>query len=184
MGLQNIIVAFSKPDDAKNIKSILTRSGFNVVAVCTSGAQVLSSAEELNSAVLVCGYRLSDMVFEELQGLLPQELPVLLIASPARVEDIVFTETSIFLPMPLKVHELLATLELMLQRLSYRRRKAKERGSRSEADRRTINAAKELLMARNNMSEPEAHRYLQKCAMDSGTGMTETAEMILSLMSG
>lgn len=37
-------------------------------------------------------------------------------------------------------------------------------------------------MARNNMSEGEAHRYLQKHSMDSGTNMVETAEMVLSIM--
>lgn len=31
-------------------------------------------------------------------------------------------------------------------------------------------------MERNNMSEGEAHRYLQKNSMDSGTNMVETAE--------
>ena len=28
----------------------------------------------------------------------------------------------------------------------------------------------------------EAHRYIQKCSMDSGTNMVETAQMILSMM--
>lgn len=28
----------------------------------------------------------------------------------------------------------------------------------------------------------EAHRYLQKCSMDSGTGMVETAQMVISLI--
>ena len=32
------------------------------------------------------------------------------------------------------------------------------------------------------MSEEEAHRYLQKSSMDSGTNMVETAEMVLSIM--
>ena len=45
-----------------------------------------------------------------------------------------------------------------------------------------IRKAKELLMTRNNMSEEEAHRYLQKSSMDSGTNMVETAEMVLSIM--
>ena len=37
-------------------------------------------------------------------------------------------------------------------------------------------------MERNNMTEAEAHRYLQKTSMDNGTGFTETAQMILSMM--
>ena len=32
------------------------------------------------------------------------------------------------------------------------------------------------------MTEEEAHRYIQKCSMDSGTNMLETAQMVISLM--
>ena len=32
------------------------------------------------------------------------------------------------------------------------------------------------------MSEEEAHRYIQKCSMDSGTNMLETAQMVISLI--
>ena len=46
---------------------------------------------------------------------------------------------------------------------------------------KVIERAKEILQQRHCMTEPEAHRYLQKCAMDSGTDMLETAEMIISL---
>ena len=49
-------------------------------------------------------------------------------------------------------------------------------------ERAIINQAKALLMERNNMSEEEAHRYIQKCSMDSGTNMLETAQMVISLM--
>ena len=37
-------------------------------------------------------------------------------------------------------------------------------------------------MERNNMTEEEAHRYLQKSSMDSGTNMLETAQMVLTIM--
>ena len=37
-------------------------------------------------------------------------------------------------------------------------------------------------MSRNHMSEEEAHRYIQKCSMDSGTNMVETAQMVLTMM--
>ena len=42
-----------------------------------------------------------------------------------------------------------------------------------------ISEAKALLMERNNLTEEEAHRYMQKRSMDNGTGLTETAQMIL-----
>ena len=37
-------------------------------------------------------------------------------------------------------------------------------------------------MERNHMTEEEAHRYLQKTSMDSGTNLVETAQMLLTLM--
>ena len=32
------------------------------------------------------------------------------------------------------------------------------------------------------MTEADAHRYLQKCSMDSGTNLVETAQMVLTLL--
>ena len=45
-----------------------------------------------------------------------------------------------------------------------------------------IEDAKKLLMERNHMTEEEAHRYIQKCSMDSGNNMVEAAKMIFVLM--
>ena len=42
--------------------------------------------------------------------------------------------------------------------------------------------AKAVLMEKNNMSENEAHRYVQKSAMDSGRTMVDTAASILKIM--
>ena len=53
---------------------------------------------------------------------------------------------------------------------------------RSDEDRKVLDEAKALLMERNGMTEEEAHRYIQKCSMDSGTNLVETAEMVLSMM--
>ena len=62
------------------------------------------------------------------------------------------------------------------------RKKRKERSrKRNDAEKKLVDQAKALLMERNNMSEDEAHRYLQKSSMDSGTNMVETALMVLSM---
>lgn len=59
--MANIIVAFSRPEDGRNIKGILVRNGFQVVAVCTSGAQTITAAEGLSSGIVVSGYRFEDI---------------------------------------------------------------------------------------------------------------------------
>ena len=45
-----------------------------------------------------------------------------------------------------------------------------------------IDEAKKLLMNTRNMTEEEAHRFIQKSSMDSGTNMVETAQMVLQIM--
>ena len=51
---------------------------------------------------------------------------------------------------------------------------------RSEAEKRAIAAAKALLMDKFAMTEPEAHHYLQKRAMDQGLKLPELAAKILA----
>ena len=155
-------------------------AGQNVIA-CTTGVKALSAMEDLGSGVIVCGYRLSDMLYSELAQDLPGYFQMLLIASPDKAPDLT-GDSVVYLPTPVKKSDLFSTLELMLEGVSRRKKKAKEkRLVRSEEDKKTIAAAKEILMDRHHMTEPEAHKYLQKCAMDSGTNMLETAEMIISL---
>ena len=88
------------------------------------------------------------------------------------------------LPSPVKGYDLLYTLQMMMQTMQRRRRKRREAArNRDPGQRALIGQAKALLMERNHMTEEEAHRYLQKCSMDSGNNMLETAQMVLTIMS-
>ena len=143
--MTNIIVAFSKPEDGKNIKGILVRNGFQVVAVCTSGSLALSAAEGGGSGIVVSGYRFEDMLYDELRQYLPAAFDMLLISSPSRLEGQA-PGNVICLPMPLKVHDLISTLEMMVQAQVRIRRKMKNRPrERSSEERRLIDEAKALL---------------------------------------
>ena len=178
----NIIVAFAKAETAQNIKSILSRGGFDGVTTCSSGVQALSAMDDLGSGVIICGYRLSDMLYSELLEDLPTYFKMILIASPDKAPQETENDNFIYLSTPLQKSDLFSTMNMMLEGVHKLKKKAKERRmQRSEADKKVINQAKALLMERHNMTEPEAHKYLQKCAMDSGTDMLETAEMVISL---
>lgn len=180
--MANVIVAFSKAEDAKKIRNILVRNGFEVAAVCTSGAQALSSADGLGSGILVCGCKFADMVYQELYECLPKGVQMLLVASPSQWNGRA-PEDVVCLGLPLKVQDLLGTLEMMMEAIARQRRKRKNQPrERSGEELEVIRQAKELLMERNHMSEEEAHRYLQKCSMDSGTNIVETSQMIMSLI--
>lgn len=178
-----IIVAFPNKDNAANIRNLLVQGGMDVAGVCTTGAQALQYADAVDDGIVVCGYKLKDMMYTELREYLPGDVEMLLIASADKwaENDI---EGIVGLTMPVKGHDLVNTLEMMLHTIERKRKKRKlEQKNRNPQQKAVIMKAKELLMSRNNMSEAEAHKYLQKCSMDSGTNMTETAEMILSVMS-
>ena len=71
-------------------------------------------ADCLNGGIVVSGYRFEDMMYDELRQCLPGEFDMLLISSPARWSG-QSPDRVICLPMPLKVHDLLNTLEMMVQ---------------------------------------------------------------------
>ena len=180
--MSNIVIAFPKKETAQNVKKILSQSGYSVQAVCTTGAQALASVNNLENGILICGSRFIDMMYMEIHDYLPPEFQMLLIASPTSIQERE-VENLVCLVLPMKVHELLQTLEMMEGEIRRRRkRRHKMPQQRTEEERQIIDKAKALLMERNKFSEEEAHRYIQKRSMENGTGLVEVSQMILSLM--
>ncbi len=178
----NIIVAFAKPKDIQTFKSILSRGGYDGIVTASSGVQALSAMDDLGNGVIICGYRLTDMLYSELLQDLPPYFKMLMISSEAHAPSEENPDNFIYLSTPLKSDDFFSTLTLMLEGVqTLRRREKKRRLQRSDEDKKIISRAKEILMERHHMTEPEAHKYLQKCSMDSGTDLLETAEMIISL---
>lgn len=180
--MTSIIVVFPKIEEAKSIRNLLVRSGFSVVGVCTTGAQAINYADSLNDGIVICGYRCQDMMYLELHDYLPAHFEMLLIASQNLWSECA-NNNIVCLALPIKVHDLINTVEMMVQNIERRRKKRKlQPKNRNTEEKALIDEAKSLLIERNNMSEEEAHRYIQKCSMDSGTNMVETAQMVLSIM--
>ena len=181
--MSKIIVVFPKRENATNIRNLLMRGGMDVTGVCTTGAQAINYADMMEEGVVVCGYKMVDMMYTELREYLPDSFEMLLVASPDKWQS-GLAEGVVGLSMPIKVYELIDTVTMMTENMDRRRRKRRlEKRTRSQEQQTVIVQAKELLMTRNHMTEDEAHRYLQKSSMDSGTNMVETAQMILSMMS-
>lgn len=181
--MSNIIVVFPKREVATNIRNILVRGGLKVSGVCTTGAQALQYADQVDEGILVCGYKMQDMMYTELRECLPETFELLLIASPDKWGN-GLVKGVVGLQMPIKVYDLMNTVEMMLQTMQRKKRKRREAAkNRNPEQKALIEKAKGLLMERNRMTEEEAHRYLQKSSMDSGTNMLETAQMVLTIMS-
>lgn len=177
----NVIVAFPKIEDAKSIRGLLMKYGFSVSGVCTSGARALALVYELGSCILVTGYQLADMVYEELWESMPEHGKMLLLTGKDVWKDCA-DKGILYLGMPFKAGELIDTMNMLAQQiLISRKRRRNQPRVRSRQEEEIIASAKEILQERNRMTEEEAHRYLQKCSMENGASMVETAQMVLSI---
>lgn len=181
--MYSIIVAFPKSEDGNKIKGMLIRSGFEVYGVCTSGSMVLQMAEELERGIVVSGCKFQDMNCRDIKENLPPGLSLLVLASK-QVWETYEGEGIIFQEMPFKLHELVNTLEMMIRISEKHRKKVRSKSPRQKnADEKAlILKAKIMLMEKNNLTEEEAYRYIQKNSMDSGNSMSDTAYMLLSIM--
>lgn len=180
--MNSLIIAFPKIEDAKRIGDVLSRHDLYVDALCTTAAQALGEMNNRNGGILICGYKLPDMFFTDLRENMPPGFEMLLIASP-RVLSSYEGSGVVSLAMPLSVYELMNTVQMMRKQFQKRLKKEqKNHKPRSKEEQEVIRNAKSLLMERNHMTESEAHRYLQKCSMENGTNLVETAEMVLTLM--
>ena len=157
----SIVIALPKIEDAKKIRTVLNRYGFTVAAVCNSGANALASISELDGGVLLCGYHLQDMYYRDLLDYMPDYFEMLLMASQGVISEA--PPSVLCVGMPLKAGDLVNTVSMILSQIERRWKKM-------------------LLMERNHLCEEDAYRYIQKCSMDSGTNMVETAQMVLMLL--
>lgn len=183
--MSTLIVAFPKIEEAKAVRNLLVRKGYEVAIPCITGAQVINQADNLSDGIIICGYKLSDnMIYTELNEYKPKSFEMLLVASRNLWGDCQDNDV-VCAAMPIKVNDLCSTIEMMLQAQVRRRRKLRSQPRRrSPQEQKIIDDAKAILMERNNMSEPEAFRYIQKCSMDSGNTMVESAQMVISIYDG
>lgn len=180
--MTGIVVVFPRLEDARGIKNLLVRSGFSVHAVCTTGAAAISALEDLNDGIVISAYRLTDMMYLELKECLPDGFVLLLLAGRQHLAECEMERDLTCLPMPLKIHELTDAVHALLRQCAAARKKRREAPrAKGPEEMELIEQAKKLLMEKRSMTEMQAHKYLQKCSMDSGRSMVESARMILLL---
>ena len=178
--MSSIIVVMPKIEEARKIGGLLVKRGYQPDLVCTLAADALSESCRLENGVIICGARLNDMSFIELADCIPKYFKLLILTRNVMDEE--YPDKAIKLELPLKMSELVSAIEGEFRKY-YRRPSDNKvvKQSRNREDQKYIDMAKDLLMKNKGMSEPEAHRYLQKTGMDTGTSIVETARMVILL---
>lgn len=174
--MEKIIVAFESEKTALRVKELLEGGGAAACLVCRTADQVRRAINKLPVPAVVCGYKLGDQTAELLFDDLPLSCAMLVLASQNLLE--LMQNDDIFrLPTPVSRGDLAASVRMLLQ--IGRRLERYVRPRRSREEQSLIDQAKRLLMDRNDMTEEQAHRYLQKKSMDSGAKLVQTAQLVL-----
>lgn len=192
--MRSIIIAFPDIAIAHKIREILLRSDFPVRGIATNGSMALRYIlSEDGGGLVICGVQFPDMTAVQLQSLLPDDYDMLMITSAGNVNSAFGHKEGLYtLALPLHAQDLVSSVRMLLdtrQMYSDISRSAAPKPSaakdtplppkRGMEEQRTIDQAKALLMNRNNMSEQEAHRFLQKKSMDNGSKLIDMAIKVL-----
>jgi Response regulator with putative antiterminator output domain len=179
MALGGVIIASKDSGMCDKLSRTLMASGIDVLGIATSGASALQNAVRYygDNGVLLCSYALGDMTAAELYRLMPEGFQMVVLLS-ARQKSVFSDGEMLCLDIPIRRSDLIDTVRM----LTGDRPPENDRSfsQRSESDKAVIEKAKALLMERNNLSEPEAHRFLQKMSMNTGQTLVSVANHILN----
>ncbi|MBP7402604.1 MAG: ANTAR domain-containing protein [Clostridia bacterium] len=195
--MRNIILAFPDESMSDKIRRIFLSAGIQVAGTAASRTQLLQTAARLDGGgVIVLPAWLSGSPSATLTSDLSEDYDLLVLLSGNEMWD--NSRAGVFaLRAPIRPIELLDSVRMLLEtrQLAAGTRHAKimpavpevtatdkrehRPPARSESERKIIDQAKQLLIVRNNMSEEQAHRFLQKRSMDSGNPLVAVARQIL-----
>lgn len=131
-----IIVALPKIEDAKRIRKILMNHGFeNVVSCCTASAALIEANQD-QRGLIISGYKLPDMHYTQLYECIPKYFEMLLMGSANVVSS---AESGIIaVTMPVKIYDLVNTVEMVLSQVERRYKKTGKNQGRGRRKKKTI----------------------------------------------
>lgn len=178
----DVIVALSNEETSQKIKSILVGNGFNVMATCKYGNELIRTIKQLSPSIVISGYKFKDMNLLDIYDSTGEDCSFLAIVNEP-YKSIVQDETDIIcISSPINTMLLINTLDIIYQ--SERKiNNLKKKVNNLEVkinERIIIEKAKGILMEQKSFSEQEAYRFIQKNSMDSGLRMVEYAKQIIS----
>lgn len=174
--MEKVVVAFENEKNCRRVKELLETSGTAQCVVCSSAAEVKRAVNKQRIGVVVCGYKFSDQSAEGLFDDLPPECSMLMLAVQ-NLLDLCGSGDIVKLATPTTKAELIGAVDALLQ--IGRRMERFVRPHRSGEEDALICQAKELLMDRRDMTEEQAHRFLQKRSMDTGARLADAARQVL-----
>ncbi|MFN8579029.1 MAG: response regulator [Candidatus Sericytochromatia bacterium] len=185
----NILIADDEPLIRMDLKEILEEKGYNVVDEARNGLEVLDFCQSNKPDLIILDIKMPEMdgleTLKKLNSSLDYpKVPVIMLTAysqPELIEQAVGLGVFAYIVKPVKEYDLLPAIEITLARANEMSFIQKEVGKLKETleVRKLVEKAKGLLMARENIDEPEAFRRIQKLSMDTRKPMKEIAEEVI-----
>ena len=170
--MARIIIAGSTQQSRTQMARLLSSSGQRVYRICSNAGDLRRTLNDCEDSVLVLAGPMPDCGTDELFWDYGAQAQILLVAKPPALEAC--EEAGVFrLALPTSQQAVLGAVEMLSQ--LHRMRLPKRAGE----ERQLVDEAKKLLMRREGLTEPQAHRALQQYAMNHGLRMADCAAQIL-----
>lgn len=182
-----IVAADDEPDMRDFFVKVLSHLGHDVVAVAADGLELVEQCRRTSPDLVITDVVMPNMDGVEALREIGRERPVPGIVVSAHHDDelvlrALHEQVLAYLVKPITMEDLQPAIALAMQR--YREfealRAQAENLKQALEDRKLLERAKGILMARTGLSEPDAFRRLQLLSSSQNRKMAEVARMIVT----
>ena len=171
--MPRIVIAAAQEESRAQVSRLLSSSGFPVFRCCASGSELRRTVNECEDGLVILMGSVPGCKPDELQWDYGDHIQILLIGKPAALERCESPE--IFrLALPVSGQMVIGAVNMLSQLHQMRLPR------RSGSEKQTVEQAKQILMERDGITEPEAHRAMQQYAMRHGMKMADYARQIVN----
>jgi two-component system, response regulator PdtaR len=170
-----------------DLKEMLQEEGFDVVAEVSDGATAVRLARELRPDLAILDLKMPVMDgIQAAEQITTERLSAVLILTAFSQRDLIERARQAgamaYLVKPFQKHDLLPAIEIAAGRFKDLQGLEAEVGTLTDRleSRKVVERAKGFLQQHEDMSEPDAFRWLQRTAMERRMSMREVAEQVIA----
>ena len=169
-----------------DLAEMLREEGYEVVGEAGDGQEAVELAEKLNPDLVIMDVKMPrrDGISAAAEIASKRIAPIVVLTAFSQrdlVERARDAGAMAYLVKPFSINDLIPAIELAVSRFSEVTELEREVADLSDRleTRKLVERAKGLLQSKQNMTEPEAFKWIQRAAMDRRTTMKRVAEVIL-----
>ena len=186
MSAGGILIVCSKPELINELRSLMLHQGYSSVDYALSANEARRKLDFFEPELILVNAPLQDELGIEfvLDIADKTDAGIIILAKHEHLEEMQYKLEKVgalILPKPINRTTLIQTAKFAaLSRKSIKGLKLQNNDlEKRMQDRKVVEKAKWILVEKMNMTEPQAHRYIQKRAMDSRTSQIKVAEEII-----